>query len=239
MIFLQKFLTLVLPPRCLLCGKILKEDSGLCDDCIAKINFIKHPVCYECGHPLEIELNGEGKVLCGNCLKPHRKIFRISRSACAYDDVIKKLILDFKFFDKTDLASFLAKMMYVAGKDIFDAGIDVIVPVPLYFTRLLKRKYNQSSLLAIELGKLTNVAVDTQTLFKTLKTKQQVDCNGEERLKNLRNAFALHDKNSFKGKHVLLVDDILTTGSTLKECALAIKKSHPKSIDTLTIARVL
>ena len=239
MTFWHSLLNFVLPPRCFLCDKVLDDAYGLCNECFSEMNLIKKPLCYECGQPLETVLAGKHKLLCGHCLKPHRKIFRMSRSACAYDELSKKLILDFKFYDKTDLASFLAKMMFVAGQDIFDAGVDIILPVPLHLTRLIERKYNQSALLAIELGKLAGICVDTQTLTKIRKTKQQVDCSGEERLKNLKGAFALKDDEKLKGKRLLLIDDVLTTGSTMKECAAVLKKAHPKSIDILTVARVL
>ena len=239
MTFWRNFINLVLPPRCFLCGKVLGDDYGLCDECFSEMNLIRRPLCYECGQPLETALAGKHKLLCGHCLKPHRKIFRMSRSACAYDELSKKLILDFKFYDKTDLASFLAKMMFVAGQDIFEAGVDLIIPVPLHLTRMIERKYNQSALLAVELGKLARVCVETQILTKVRKTKQQVDCSGEERLRNLRGAFALQQGEKLKGKRLLLIDDVLTTGSTLKECAYVLKKAKPKSIDILTIARVL
>ena len=239
MTFFKSVLDLILPPKCVFCGKVMSQDKGLCDDCIKKIDFLSGPICYECGQPLTETLSEKNHLLCGQCLKPHKKIFKMSRSACVYDEISKKLILDFKFYDKTDLASFLAKMMYVAGKYIFEDGIDVIVPVPLYYTRLLKRKYNQSAMLAKQLGKLTHSQVDTTTLVKHHQTRPQVECSGEERLKNVRGAFQLKDLEKFRGKRILLVDDVLTTGSTLKECALALKKAHPKSISCLTVARAL
>ncbi|MCQ2741532.1 MAG: ComF family protein [Alphaproteobacteria bacterium] len=240
MTLFKALLDLILPPRCLLCGSVMTEEKGLCDECIKKIDFINGPICYECGQPLTDSLsNGRKHLLCGSCLKPHKKIFKISRSACVYDEVSKKLILDFKFYDKTDLASFLAKMMYVSGKDIFSEGVDVIVPVPLHYTRLLKRKYNQSALLAKQLGKLTQTEVDCATLVKRYRTKPQVECSGEERLKNVRGAFQLKDLEKFRNKRILLIDDVLTTGSTLKECASVLKKAHPKSICSLTVARAL
>lgn len=239
MTLLKNILNFILPPRCTLCGKILKTDKGLCDECIDKISFLNGAICYHCGQPLN-EAPVEGKhLLCGKCLKPQRRIFRMIRSACAYDDCIQKLIIDFKFYDKTDLASLLAKMMYVAGKDIFSAGVDVIIPVPLHRTRLLNRRYNQSALLAKELGRLSGVKVAYTTVIKNRKTLPQVQCSGQERLKNVRGAFEVKNLEDLTGKRVLLVDDVLTTGATLKECAVAIKKAKPKSIDSLTVARVV
>lgn len=239
MSFIRDIISFILPPRCYMCGKVLDEDKGICDDCISKIEFLNGPVCHKCGTPL-LEQNDSPskKILCGSCLKyKNNMLFRMMRSAYLYDDFSKKLILDFKFYDKTDLAPILAKMLYVAGKDIFFEGIDVIIPVPLHYTRLIKRRYNQSSLLANELSKLTNIEVDLHNLIKGKRTKAQVDCNGNERLINVKDAFYLKDINKLKGKRVLLVDDVLTTGSTLNECAKAIKIAKPKSIDALTVSR--
>ena len=239
MSFIKDIINFILPPRCYICGKVLSEDKAICDDCISKIEFLNGPICYKCGTPLfEQNEKSSKKLLCGSCLKYKKNmLFRMMRSAYLYDDFSKKLILDFKFYDKTDLACILAKMLFVAGKDIFSEGVDVIIPVPLHYTRLIKRRYNQSSLLANELGKLTNIEVDTCTLVKGRKTKAQVDCNGNERMINVKDAFYLKDLNKLKDKRVLLVDDVLTTGSTLNECAKAIKAAKPKSIDALTVSR--
>ena len=133
----------------------------------------------------------------------------------------------------------LAKIIYVAGKDIFAAGVDVIVPVPLHYTRLLYRRYNQSSLLAKELGHITGIKVEYDAIVKNKKTRPQVECSGTERMSNLKGAFCVKKPQVLQNKRVLLIDDILTTGSTLNECAKVIKKAKPKSIDNLTIARVL
>ena len=238
MSFFSNIINFILPPRCAICGQVLDSNKGLCNKCISQIEFLKEPICYRCGQPIIDGFSQKGKHLyCGNCLKKSRHIFRMSRSAYIYDDFSKKLILDFKFYDKTDLASLLAKMMYVAGNDIFEAGVDIIVPVPLHYTRIIKRRYNQSSLIAKELGKLTGIKVEYNVLTKHKRTKPQVECNGLERLNNVKGAFEVKHLNKLQGKRILLIDDVLTTGSTLKECASAIKKSKPKSIDCLTVAR--
>ena len=239
MSFLSDIINFILPPRCYICGKILDEDKGICDECISKIEFLNKAICYKCGAPLFEQENKENKkILCGNCLKHKNKIiFQMMRSSCVYDEFSKKLILDFKFYDKTDLAPVLAKMLFVAGKDIFAEGIDIILPVPLHYTRLLKRRYNQSALLAKELGKLANIGVDYKNLIKRKKTKAQVDCSGNERLTNLKDAFCIKYPEKLRGKKILLIDDVLTTGATLNECAKAIKSANPKSICALTVSR--
>ena len=239
MSFIKEIINFILPPRCYFCGKVLHEDKCLCDECISKIEFLNKAICYKCGDPLFADDGADAKkLLCGSCLKSKNKmIFRMMRSAYLYDDFSKKLILDFKFNDKTDLASFLAKMLYVAGKDIFAEGVDLIVPVPLHYTRLIRRRYNQSALLAKELGKLTGIEVNYKSLIKRRITKPQTECDGNERLKNVKDAFYIKNVEKIKSKRILLVDDVLTTGSTLNECGKALKKAKPKSIDALTVAR--
>lgn len=239
MSFIRDIINFILPPRCVVCGKVLDTDKGLCDKCISHIEFINGAICQRCGQPLgELSIDYK-KMLCGSCLRKRRHLFRYSRSACVYDEFSKKLILDFKFHDKTDLASFLAKMIYVAGKELFTSDIDVIIPVPLHHTRLLLRKYNQSALLAKELGKLSGIKVSYNAVIKNKITRPQVECCGVERLKNVKGSFTVKKPEELRGKRVLLVDDVMTTGSTLKECALVIKKAQPKSIDNLTVARVI
>ena len=232
-------LDLILPPRCKKCGKIICDDDALCDDCFNELNFISAPYCQRCGIPFE-DVGGKPphNWLCAECARDKHPWFRLCRSALHYDEFGKALIIALKFYDRTDDARILAKWMKLAGKDIWAQGVDVIVPIPLHYTRLIKRKYNQAAMLAVELSKLTGIPVDLTHLIRHRKTRPQVEFSGHVRVKNVKGAFSIKSIKAFQGKRVLLVDDVLTTGSTLKECAKAIAKAKPKSIDLLTAARV-
>ena len=238
--FWTKIIDLLLPPRCICCGKIVSNANGLCADCFNSINFISKPYCAKCGHPFEEVVNKKSqKLLCGRCSKKQKTPFRLNRSALIYDDISKDLILALKFMDKTENAKTLAKWLYIAGHDIWQEEVDILVPVPLHYKRLIKRRYNQSALLAKELSKLTGIEADYTSLIKHKSTKPQVQFSGRERVKNVKGVFSVKHPEKIKGKRVVLVDDVMTTGSTLKECALALKKAGAKSVDTLTVARVI
>lgn len=185
------------------------------------------------------EENTQEKMLCAGCLKHKRTFYRLSRSAVIYDNSSKNLILSFKFFDQTENANLLSAMLKIAGKDIFAEGVDLIIPVPLHYTRLLKRKYNQSGLLAQKLSDMTSIPYNNFALIRSRKTKPQVEVSGKERVINVKNAFSVKNQKLVKGKRIVLIDDIMTTGSTVKECAIALKKAGAKSVDILTIARTV
>ena len=236
--FIESIINFLFPYQCLRCGKILNSAGYLCDHCAEEINFIKQPYCYKCGHPLQEE-NTKEKMLCAGCLKNKRSFYRLSRSAVIYDSSSKNIILSFKFFDRTENANLLAAMLKIAGKDIFSEGADWIVPVPLHYTRLIKRKYNQSALLAQKLSEMTAIPYNNLALVRSRKTKPQVEVSGKERITNVKNAFSIKDSAPIKGKRIILIDDIITTGSTVKECALVLKKAGAKSVDILTIARTV
>ncbi len=236
---LRKILNLLLPPRCKNCGKIISDDDSLCAECFSKINFISAPYCQRCGLPLEAPGYRGKNLLCASCAGKKKSPFRFNRAAVCYDDNSKNLLLGLKFFDRTDNSRLLAKWLKLAGKDIFEAGVDVIVPTPLHYTRLLKRHYNQSALLTAELSQMTGIKADYTSLIRNRRTKPQVSFSGHARLKNVRNAFSVKHPGKIKGKRIVLIDDVMTTGATLKECALALKKAGAKSVDTLTVARTL
>ncbi|MBE6452925.1 MAG: ComF family protein [Alphaproteobacteria bacterium] len=235
----QVILNSFLPPRCQKCGKILKEDIGLCKHCLNQLNFITQPYCQKCGQPFEFLEDNDGKMLCGRCLKNKKTHFRLSRSAFVYNEDSKSLILNFKFNDRTENANYLAKILFVAGEDIFNAGVDIMVPVPLHYTRLIKRRYNQSALLCNELSKISGIECDNLSLIRHHKTRPQVELSGIARQKNVHNVFSVKNPIAIKGKRVLLVDDVLTTGATLRECAKTLKSAGAKSVDTLTLGRVI
>ena len=233
----RNLLYFILPPRCLLCGKVIQSENSLCPDCFENISFITKPYCQHCGMPLDGSKDDVFELTCLNCLNK-KPLFRLCRSAIKYDEFSKKLLLDFKFADHIENKLLLARWLFFAGKDIFKAGIDFIIPVPLHYTRLLQRKYNQSAMLASELSKLCLIPVDYKVLKKIRYTKPQIKCSGKNRKSNIKNAFEVVNPDKIKGKRVLLIDDVYTTGSTMQECIKVLKKAKVKSVDVLTVARV-
>ncbi|MBP5215834.1 MAG: ComF family protein [Alphaproteobacteria bacterium] len=235
----KRLLNLLLPPRCIKCGKILSEKNALCADCFKQINFIGKPFCHCCGTPFKSEKNLKfaKKQLCANCLKQKRHLFSLQRSCFVYDDFSKSLIINLKFNDCTADAETLAAMLYNAGKDIWDDQPDILIPVPLHKKRLLKRKYNQSALLVKYLSARTFIKADYLSLIRQENTIPQVQLKGKARRNNLKHAFAVAKPQNIKNKKVVLVDDVMTTGSTLNECAKVLLKNGAAAVYSLTLAR--
>lgn len=232
----KKILDVFLPPRCLLCGKILSGENGLCEECFAKINFIGAPYCHKCGHPLPA---GTNAVSCARCVSDDKNPFRMQRARVCYDEGSRPLLINFKFFDKTENAAFLARWLYAAAHDILEAGADVLIPVPLHHARLRHRRYNQAALLCKELGKLSGLPVDYTALVRHKNTKPQVECSASTRVHNVKNAFSVKHPERIAGRRIILIDDVMTTGSTLKECGMVLLASGAQSVDALTVAAVI
>ena len=232
-------LNLLLPPRCLKCGKILSDKNGLCAECFNKIRFISAPMCHRCGRPFLNDKNLEFGAIqyCGECLRKKRYLFEMQRSAFIYDDASKDLILDFKFRDKTSYAETLAGMLYSAGADIWKENPDLIIPVPIHRLRLLKRRYNQSALLADFLSRKTGISTDYLSLTRFRNTVPQVQLSGSARRNNLKQAFCVTKPQNIKERKIVLIDDVSTTGSTLNECAKALHRAGAAKIYALTLAR--
>ncbi len=234
----KPLLNVVLPPRCPYCAEIVEDENCLCLSCFQKINFISEPYCKICGLPFENESEITKEMLCPNCLS-QKKITRLNRSAIIYDDFSKQALLALKFKDKTENARVFAKWLKIAGQDIFKLGIDTIVPVPLSYQRLVKRHYNQAALLAQELSKFVGIPVDLFSLKKIKHTKPQAMLQEKDRWHNIKQVFKVENITNIQGKHILLIDDIMTTGATLNECAKTLLNSGAHSVDTLTVARTL
>lgn len=163
----------------------------------------------------------------------------MARAAVRYDYFSKKTILALKFMDKTDNAKTFAKWLKLAGTDIWKEGADILVPVPLHYTRLLTRRYNQSALLAQELSKLVGIKTDIESLVKHKSTKPQSGfAHRQARAQNIKGAFKVKHPENIKGKRVVLIDDVFTTGATARECAKTLYKAGALSVDVLTVAKV-
>jgi len=209
------------------------EGEGLCEKCLDSIRLIKSPRCRCCGMPF-ISQEAEDH-LCGTCIKKRRP-FSIARSIGIYEGVLLEAVQRLKYNGKTSLARPLAKLM---TKEFSMNNYNLIVPVPLHKTRLKERGFNQSLLLARELSKLYNLPIDYLNLRKIRATDPQVNLKGKERIENMKGAFAVKNGAGFKNKKILLIDDVYTTGATVTECSKVLKKAGAKTIDVLTLARVV
>ena len=178
----------------------------------------------------------ENELICGKCLTNPPQLQGL-KAVFAYDDYSKKLILPFKHADRTDLVPFLSKLLYYRGKQFLE-NADYIIPVPLYWQRLMKRKYNQAALLTVGLSKMTGKPYLLNNLIRIRKTQSQGHKTQQERLKNIQNAFSLRHPEKIKGKTIVLIDDVYTTGATLNECAKVLRQAGAKRVEALVLARV-
>lgn len=231
----RRLLDVVLPPRCLSCGTIVTVRGTLCGSCWPGVEFIARPLCTACGTPLSATAE-TGDLLCGSCLI-RRPSWRNARSVFRYQGVGRALVLAFKHGDRLDAAPTLAHWLARAGADLL-ADADVIVPVPLHRRRLFARRYNQSAVLALALGRIAKRPVAVDALIRTRATPTQGGLDRTARRANVRGAIATRGKDQVKGKRVILVDDVLTTGATASACAAMLKRAGAVSVDILTLARV-
>lgn len=227
----------VLPPLCLCCGIQVGEPGTLCPDCWSKLDFLGPPCCDACGHPFELD-PGEA-AWCGACARS-RPEFRRARAVFRYDDASRPLVLRFKHADRTEAAPAFARWMARAGASLL-AEADLVVPVPLHRWRLLTRRYNQAALLANALGRLAAVPVAPDLLVRRRRTPPQGYLGREARERNVKGAFAVRPAklHLVHGRTVLLVDDVLTTGATVGECARVLLKAGAAAVDVVTLGRVV
>ena len=224
----------VLPPRCLACGVTVGAPDALCGPCWSALSFFAPPWCVACGLPFAHPI-GEGAV-CADCARGDASWDR-ARAAMRYDRHSRQLVLALKY-DRTHLARALGHWMRRAGGDVLD-GADLIVPVPLHWTRLFARRYNQAGLLAHAIHRAGGPPVAPDWLVRRRRTPSQGRLGPVARARNVRGAFALRPGCDVAGKRLVLVDDVLTTGATAESCARVLLKAGAKAVDLLVLARVV
>jgi ComF family protein len=225
----------VLPPRCLGCGTIVDMPQTLCAACWRGISFFAEPWCVVCGLPFP-HPQGEHAV-CGECARAARSWDR-ARAVLRYDKNSRHLLLALKHGDHTHLATAFGRWMHRVGDDVL-SGADFLVPVPLHWTRLFQRRYNQAALLAQAIASAGGPPVAVDWLVRRRRTPSQGRLGAGARSRNVRGAFALRRGRSVAGKRVVIVDDVMTSGATLEECARILRRAGAKSIGALTLARAL
>jgi len=234
---LQAVLRLIYPPQCLGCGEMVTSEFGLCGTCWRETAFISGLVCDTCGTPLPGENPGHS-VHCDDCLATERP-WSQGRAALLYKDMGRKLVLRLKHGDRHDIARPAAAWMHRVALPLLQTGM-IVAPVPLHWSRLLQRRFNQSALLSSALARLAGLDHCPDLLLRTRRTGSQGTRNREDRFGNLVEAIRAHPrrKDRMDGRSVLLVDDVMTSGATLASCAEACLAAGASDVKTVVLARV-
>lgn len=227
----------LLPPQCPCCGAMLDRQGNLCAPCWSAIRFLEPPCCQACGFPFPHD-EGAG-VYCAACTR-RRPDYDRARAVLAYDDHSRALLLRLKHGDRLDVVPAFGQWLSRAGT-MFWAEADMLLPVPLHHWRLVRRRFNQASLLADALSRHCGIPDQPHILTRPRPTLSQGGRSRAGRFRNVRGAFAIapRDRARLKGAHVVLIDDVYTIVATVSACARLLKRNGAGQMDVLTLARVL
>lgn len=239
----RQFMDLIYPPRCSICEKFLwknraekdQQELLFCKSCFDGFSEISSPFCPICGRPFASEVDEDH--LCEDCLRkrPH---YDAMRAPYLYEGGIMEAIHQFKYAGRSHLAKSLGLLLTSFAKTWLDkTNGSLMMPVPLHPRRLRERDFNQSLLLARHAAPLLEAELDFLSLRRIRYTQPQTGLKSDERRKNVRKAFQIVDREVVKGRTILLVDDVATTGNTLNECARTLKRAGAGEVFCLTLAR--
>lgn len=228
---------IVYPPACIACGKATGTPHGLCSGCWAGLRFIERPYCERLGTPFAVD---HGLSLVSPAAIADPPVYARARAVARYEETARTLVHRLKYSDRLDTARALGVMLARAGGEL--AGdCDLVVPVPLHRTRLWWRRFNQSMELAKPVAETFGKPLRRELLLRVKRTSPQVGLTRNQRGLNLQGAFLVPPaaKPEVRGKRILLIDDVITTGATAEACARALRRAGARSVDLIAFARVL
>ena len=235
-LMLRALLDLVYPRRCVGCGQEPGPSRGhLCWDCLSQVPFVGPPFCARCGDPVEGRV--DASFVCYHCSR-NEPWFDQARSAARYRGVVQTVLRSFKYGQGLWLRSELVRVLAACLAVHYDAGgIDAVCAVPLYPARRRERGYNQSELLAVSLARRLRKPVVSACLARIRPTRTQTNLTAKERASNVKGAFRTRRRHRLDGRRILLIDDVMTTGATVNECARVLNECGAGRVQVLTVAR--
>jgi ComF family protein len=224
------------PPTCLACRAAIAETDALCPVCWGRMGFIERPYCDRLGTPFEHDV-GEG-VLSARAVENPPAFHRARAVARFEDGPARRLVHRLKYSDRGELARPMGAWMARAGADLL-IDADAIAPIPLHFGRLWMRKFNQAASLAREIARRTGKPCETDLLARVKATRSQVGLTREQRADNVQGAFRCGEAARARGRRIVLVDDVMTSGATANAAARALLRAGATRVDVLVFARVV
>ncbi|MBI5183575.1 MAG: ComF family protein [Nitrospinae bacterium] len=242
----RKVMDIPFPRRCRVCNSIIGEEKkgDICIGCWRNIRLIERPLCSYCGISLQISYDLpeglNGYYICRRCRETPPE-FDSARSVCHYDGILKRLIHIYKYNRVKRLGDDLLSLMinYIKSGNNIHPPPNIIMYVPLHRRRLKERGFDQSYILARGIGDYLNILLITDNLSKTRHTKPQAKLSRNERLNNIKGTFIVKRPEEIRKMNILLIDDVFTTGTTVNECAMVLKKGGAGRVDVLTLARAV
>ena len=228
----RQVLDFALPPRCGGCGVVVDELDSFCSDCWRKLDFLGAGGCQRCGLPLQ----ATDAETCAACLAQPPRLDRI-RAAVAYGEISRSIALRLNYGRKVALARTMSRYMQPLVSELPESA--VLVPVPLHRGRLWQRGFNQSAMVATELSRRTGVPVAVDALRRIRSTPPLKGLNNRQRRRTVAGAFTANPKAELRGRTVVLIDDVMTTGSTANACARVLKRAGAERVDLISWARVI
>lgn len=234
---LGQLLSALYPPQCAGCQQTTDTPHGLCPACWSEARFVSGTICDCCGAPVQVAASGQ-TVICDGCLQ-HPPAWDRGRAAMLYEGTGRRIVLALKHGDRLDLVRPLAAWMASAGAEMI-AGAEVIAPVPLHWTRLARRRFNQSAELARQRPLRGDARLIPDLLIRQRRTQAQEGMSRDTRFQTQAGAFAVRPRHipAIAGRTVLLIDDVMTSGATLSACAETLRAAGAETVNVLVAARV-
>jgi len=229
---LKPMLDFALPPRCGGCGAIVDEVDSFCAECWTKIEFLGTGGCSTCGLPLE----GTDIDSCARCLAKPPRLQRM-RAATAYGEISRSIAIRLKYGRKVALARTMARYMAPLLDELPDNSL--LVPVPLHRRRIWQRGFNQSAFVARELARRIGADFAVDALLRVRATPPLKGLSMQQRRRTVAGAFRTNPKAELRGRTVVLVDDVLTTGSSANACARVLRRAGAERVELVSWARVV